>query len=79
MARSGVKVAGLSSVNRCKNGLGTKAIKALTSRYRQTIFESKVPSTSSELEISRAIGKLRTNLYAALYHSIIFDEPSVRH
>ena len=79
LARSGAKVEGLKTINRCKNGLGQIAIIRLSKRYRQTIFQGKVPSDSAEVDISRAVGKLRTNLYAALYHSILFDDPAVRH
>ena len=46
LARSGAKVEGLKTINRCKNGLGQIAIIRLSKRYRQTIFQGKVPSDS---------------------------------
>ena len=65
----------LKTINRYKNSLGQIEIILLSERYRPTIFQGKVPSDSAEVDISRAVGKLQTNLY----HSILFDVPAVRH
>ena len=79
LAKSGLEIDGLASITRSKNTLGQLAMTRLSQRYRQLIFEGKVSPKSSDSEIAKAVGKLRTNLYAALYHSTILDDPKIPH
>ena len=79
LSKSGLKVEGLKSITRSKNGLGQMAITRLGKRYRQVLFEGKLAPNSSEVEIARGVGRLRTSLFAVLYHSTCIEDPASRH
>ena len=79
LSKSGTKIDGLNSISRSKNALGSAAITRLGKRYRQVIFENKLSESSTEQEVSRAVGRLRTSLYAVLYHSTVMEDPPIRH
>ena len=79
LSKSGLKVEGLKSITRSKIGLGQMAITRLGKRYRQVLFEGKLAPNSSEVEIARGVGRLRTSLFAVLYHSTCIEDPASRH
>ena len=79
LSKSGLKVEGLKSITRSKNGVGQMSITRLGKRYMQVLFESKLAPISSEVDIARGVGRLRTSLFAVLYHSTCIEDPASRH